>query len=88
MSTVYKIPASKLPAELRGDFSGDTVVKVTVAPEDEVIAGFTKAELDRELSQSFKDKEAGLGTRLSSPADIKSFFADIKAEVHAKYKTS
>jgi|GEM_PF-4129854 len=88
MNTVYKIPVSKLPAELRGDFSGDTVVKVTVASENEVVAGFTKAELDKELSQSFKDKEAGLGTRLSSPTDIKSFFTDIKAEVHAKYKTS
>jgi len=87
MNTVYKIPVSKLPVELRGDFSGDTVVKVTVAPEDEVFAGFTKAELDKELAQSFRDKEAGLGVTFATFQEMRNYFAKRFADIDKKYQT-
>ncbi len=87
MNTVYKFPASKLPAELRGDISSDAFVTVVVDDESNSLPGYTQMEIDALVSSSMKQKERGLGTRLSSRKDIDAHFDTLKAQVDAKHQT-
>ncbi len=88
MNTVYKFPASKLPAELRGDISRDAFVTVVIDDESNPILGYTQSELEALMAPSIEQKKQGLGTKLSSRKDIDDHFDKLKAKVDAKYQTA
>jgi len=87
MNTVRKFPASKLPAELRGDIALDALVTVVVEDETDPIPGYTQTELETIMAKSIEQKKQGLGTVLSSRKDIDNHFDALRAQVDAKYKT-
>ncbi|MBL4854029.1 MAG: hypothetical protein JKY25_07285 [Robiginitomaculum sp.] len=88
MSIVHKFPASKLPAELRGDIPVDALVTVVVENESNPIPGYTQAELEAIIAESIEQKKQGLGTKLSSRKEIDAHFDALKAQVDAKYKSA
>lgn len=86
MNTVYNFPASKLPAELRGDISCDAFVTIVVDDESNSLSGYTQTEIDALVATSMRQKERGLGTHLSSLDEIDTHFDALKVQVDKKYR--
>ncbi len=88
MSTVYKIPASKLPAELRGDYLDDELVTVTIKRDETPFPNLTEEQFDALFAESYAQKARGEGTVCKTPEDIDAYFDAIRARVDAKYKNA
>ena len=90
MNTVHKFPASKLPAELRGNISPDALVTVVVEDENarEPIPGFTQAELEEIMADSIGQKKQGLGTVCKNREETDAYFDALREKVDAKYRTT
>jgi len=88
MNTIYKFPASKLPAELRGGFSDEELVTVTVASDSQTFPILTDEQYDKLFAKSIEQEKHGEGTECKTPQDVESYFANLRSCVDAKYKTS
>ena len=78
MNTIYKFPASKLPVELREGFGDDELVTVTVASSDDVLPGYSLAEMDALLEPTIAQLEHGEGMLCRNEAEHTTFFDGIK----------
>lgn len=79
MNTIHKFPASKLPAELRGDLADDQFVTVMIAEEED--SDSYAAWLD-DLVGSLKTGQADIKAGRGIPADT--VFANMREMVAAK----
>ena len=87
MNTIFKYPASKLPAELREGFDDNALVNVQVTNADHILPGYTKEDIDGLVAPAIEEEKRGEGTICQNPNDFDTYFNAIKDKVHAKHNS-
>ena len=89
MNTIYKYPASKLPAAWREGFSDDDLVTVTIsgASNDAQFPNLTTPQYDELFAESFAQKEQGKGIVCKTSADFDAYFDGVVTRATAKYNS-